>query len=371
MKKNLFMAGCLGMLTALIALAVSCNPLHDPDSGNGDNLRIDITKLDFDQSLVVGVPGGLEPTLTLTRFPAHNTMLPNSVYLDYDSQIAKVEFEDEQCTKVKVSVVPGAITDMKETTVRAVYKDNNSVFAEATLMVLPDWPRERTLNFTDAVKWPSTVSNTTIETALTAMGAKRTDSGDWDMGNGVFFLLGTGSAGVAARAGDTDEKSVLEIDPENPYELGIIPLGGPPSLNASPVNNGGNFEGFYEVPSDPDNGFVVVENGSADRRHLRTAGDAARLFRIMGLQRPFEIVVKYRANGGGTRWVDLRFGDTTGLRVEGPVSATNGTDQGRLVRFLWDKDEDGNPRDDFVPFVFVELIGGMQIYAIEVIDKSL
>ena len=89
------------------------------------------------------------------------------------------------------------------------------------------------------------------------------------------------------------------------------------------------------------------------------------------------------------RWVDIRFGDTGGFRVEGPLTRNNAanTNQARTVRFryidyLYSYDKDGNKYymldengekislPEFVPITFIEFIAGIQVWEIDIKDLS-
>jgi|GEM_PF-1849585 len=386
MKKTTVLVRLFAVVTALsmaAALFSACEmgPLR-PDRGDEDGLEMGIRRLSFDQSLVVGVAGVSDVLrrveLRVSVFPPQHTADLESVLvevdgLEYVNVVSRVV--DVATGEIVVAVAVDSGTTMDPVTddpmmatIRAVYEHDRSIMAEATMMVIPDWPENRRHVFGEWASGPLT--QTQLEGAMGLIpgfvGMRDGDgvpTGDWHFGDGVFFLLGPNggvSDGEIERGGLHGATGVFEIDPEDPWTLGIPGLSGTPRAMGGDALHGGGLPSF----NDPDGRPEVARVG-----HLRTGG-TMRVFRLMGLQAPFEISVRYRANGAGTRWVDLRFGNESGIRVEGPVSPGNAAGDGRIVRFVWDYyyDEDGvrRERDRFVPVVFVEAIGGMQIYDLEV-----
>jgi len=327
---------------------------YDPDTG----LVVGIRRLYFDQSLLGARAGeAVGPRIELTRFPAHNTMPHNAVrWSSSDRSLVTVdEFGEGQITVV-LDYLPTTGLH-REATIRAEYIHDPSIFAEATMMVLPDWPANRLqlfdwgqasqINMSGAGTTAASIEQ--AEGLMRAQGFTLLEDGNWSLGNGIMLLTGTGDVNPdPGRQGDNDVQGVFPVDDEH----GVIANGNPRLLGSL------NHEGL----SFPEPGaFPVARDG-----HIRTAGAGMRVLQAMGLQRPFEVTVRYRSNASDPRWVDLRFGDTSGIRVEGIVSPSNAASFERVLRFVWDYDEQGNPRDDFVPFMFVEAIGGVQIYDLEI-----
>ncbi|MCL2190778.1 MAG: Ig-like domain-containing protein [Treponema sp.] len=386
MKKTTVLSGIFAALAALsmaatVFSACDMGPLK-PDRGDGTGLEMGIRGLSFDRSLVVGVAGVSDALrrveLRVSVFPPQHTADLESVIVEVDG-LEYVRVVDRAVDAATGEIVVTVAVDSETTmdpvtdnpmtaTIRAVYEHDRSVMAEAAMMVIPDWPENRRHVFGE---WASgSLTQTQLEGVMGLMpgfAAMRdgagVPTGDWHFGDGVFFLLGPGggvSDGEVERGGLHGATGVFDIDPEDPWTLGIPGLSGTPRAMGGDALHIGGLANF----NDPD-GVPEVERVG----HLRTGG-TMRVFRLMGLQAPFEISVRYRANGAGTRWVDLRFGNESGVRVEGPVSPGNAAGDGRIVRFVWDYyyDQDGvrRERDRFVPVVFVETIGGMQIYDLEV-----
>jgi len=349
-----FLTAGFVMVLAVFFSACDMSMVRSDEEGSDSGLVVGIRRLSFDRTIVGALAGADEgPTLRLTRFPPHNTMPLDAVrWYSLDTDIATVEVDGHG--NGVITVVPGNLDPAGlhlEVTIRAVYVHDSSVFAEATMMVLPQWPRNRELTF----NWGQTSQITdlaTIEGLMRAPPRNFTqieETGNWNLGDGILLLTGTGDADPdPVRQGGAGQ-AVFEIDPE----YGIVPNGNP-RLLGSLHHDGLDFDTGGWLP--------LTRVG-----HLRTSGSAMRVFQVMALQRPFEITVRYRSNASGDpRWIDLRFGDTVGVRVEGPESPGNAAGEQRTVSFVWDYYYDYNgirrDRDDFVPFVFVEAIGGVQIY---------
>ena len=331
------------LLAAVTAVVAACGFLIIDDGGD---LVVDVKQLSFDKPLVVTVanqphinPGLRRAELRLVRFPAfHTTGIGDLNWYSTLPGVADiVDYREDENGNIVLTVEIGeeidalATSDVpREATIRAVYAHSSPVFAEATMMVIPPWLPSRELFFS----WGNHGTNVADHEHMFMMqGFTRTPEGDWHMGNnGIFLLTGTGDVNPDPQREGGDGQGVFVINPDDPYEFGVVPNGGPRAL--------GNLE-----------------------NQLRTAGSGMRVMRIMGLQAPFRITAEYASNDADPRWVDIRFGDTSGIRVEGPLSSGHG--DFRQVSFTWDYyyDEDGNRRyrDDFVPVTFIEAVRGVRM----------
>ena len=384
MKNKLVVLTAVSVLLAamLVSLSACDTSLLRPsdDDGEDSGLVVGIRRLDLDRPLVAATAAVGEMRLKLDRFPDFNTMeIEDVIWEAWDEWAggSVVEVKRLMCDQTGneygiVSITPEAkayLADAPlplEATVRARYRLDHSIYAMATVMALPDWPTARTQYFN--FDGGATYGEADVPDRLRTLGFDELDSGDFHLGNGIFLLLGTGNvaADPQRESGNFHVQRPFEIDPEEPF--GVEPLGTPRTI------------------------------GSMQGGHIRTAGDGMRLLRIMGLQRPFEIEFHYQSNAADARWADIRFGDTSGIRVEGPMSAS--ADQARIIRFRWDYDayytdhyfespwgahlnywyqqrhfvldDDGNriPRDDFVPFLFVEVVRGLQVTHVEIITPD-
>jgi len=361
------------------------------DDGRDSGLEVGIRRLYFSAPLVAAIAGEVQDfrraEITLTMFPPHHTMRDSDIeWTAYPLGVAVVEPYGERAEDGTMTMVVHIGPDIgmldaydmfREATIRATYLRDTSVYAEAAMMILPPWGASRFVDFNwgtaqgttnppnaPAGGWP------TVAERMHALGYQIiNDEGDWHLGNGIFLLTGTGNTAPDPQfQGDNDALiGVFEIDPEEPYEYGITPLGTPRVL--------GSFQG-----------------------DVRTAGDGMRALQIMGLQRPFEIEFEYATNANDPRWAYIRFGDTSGLRVEGPVSSVMGSV--RRVRFRWDYyayytnrlfevpgapqfnfwyqergyvlDENGGriPRAGFVPVTFVEVVRGVRMISLRIITPA-
>jgi len=401
-------------VTALIFnFFTTCNgQLLIPDGGTGgDNLVVPITRLYLNHNTFVAAVGSGETLqLELERFPPHNTM-PNAInWRSFDSTIASVT--QDGVIKIELDTLPtGAITI--ETTIRAEFIHDTSVFADTTVMIIPSGlPRNRNLQF----NWTSTTNQINAGEALNNFiiangGQVANDVEDWYFGDGIFLLTGSGgisldaiergtsAAGLDPGPNDTPRifPTTFLIDPGNPYKYGVTPIGTPQILGSW---HEGALTRFYDPYDDltpvindsfpKTSGSDILTSDPRNRAgHMRTAGAGMRAFQILGLTAPFEITVKYRSNAMEDRWVDLRFGDTSGFRVEGPLSrdGANNSNEGRTVRFRYidylysydangelyymlDENGDRISLPEFVPITFIEFIAGIQVWEIDIRDLS-
>jgi hypothetical protein len=392
----------------LVLMLSTCDGLLIPDGGKGGgDLKVPISRLYLNHSTFVAAVGsGATLQLELTRFPPFTTM-PNEVqWRSFDENIATVD----QNGKITIELldIPSHLITV-ETTIRVEFIHDTSIFAVTTVMIIPaGLPRDRKLDF----DWGG-VAQVNAGAPLNDLirskgGEEANDVGDWYFGDGIFLLTGSGGIsldtierGTASMGLDAPPDArprlwptTFRIDPADPYRFGVTPTGTPQVLGSWEPSSLTRFYDPYDdlLPSIndtfPGTGDLIPGDPRTINGQLRTAGAGMRAFQILGLEAPFEIVVKYRSNAAEDRWVDLRFGDTSGFRVEGPLSRNNAsnTNEGRTVRFryedyLYSYDRDGNrydvlengekiPLPPFVPIMFIELIAGIQVYEIVIRDLS-
>lgn len=423
MKMSIGLRGGLLVPLAVALVFVGCNLellVPDGEGGSEQGLVVPITRLSlmelrgesrvpasaFITSLAAD---GVGETLQLeaVRFPAHNTMPEGEVYWrSLDPEAATVD--QNGLVTVRLEGIRSTDRVFAEATIRAELRGNPTVFADMTVRIIPAWGNDRLLSFEN---WGNfTAAQGGLSTIQNRPGvAPVNDFGDLHLGDGIFLLLGTGGISQdepidrgAPTLGlepnpDRHHSTSFVINPDNPFEFGIAANGSARALptGTSVVLDQGAVVNF----NDPLAAAPVNVTGN-----LRLAGDGGRQFMILGLQAPFEIFVRYMANGAGDRWVDIRFGDTSGVRIEGPLSTSaTAPAQARTVRFRYEDflhsfDADGEPEwvlrdgsrvpqaafaapgdgqddprvrlDPMVPATFVEFIGGMRIYEIKVVDLS-
>jgi hypothetical protein len=185
-------------------------------------------------------------------------------------------------------------------------------------------------------------------------------SGDIDVGDGGTLLFGTGN-GSEYNPGNRGP-GVYVIDPEDPFEFGVIPEGGLRTAGTFTPSNSAFINGSGQFL------YPATYNYS---HHIRTTGNAARVMRIAALFAPFTIVVNYQSNGDNERNADIRIGDKEGLRIEGRPATNNNTNGARTVWYSYDPTDDSKPEfgmDQFVPLVFVESNQGLRLYAVYVLE---
>ena len=382
----------------LILSMLTCRILApSEDDGEDSGLQVPVTRLYLNQTLM-GTQIGLDLNLSLEIefFPKFTTQKNDIKWTtscqdeNGNSTIASIS-KDGKITVLIDQIPFGEL--FASTTFRVESTHDNSVFTEATLLIFPDLPRSRSLYF-DTARWEGTTLNGPPEGTFPSINS----AGDRNLGDGIFLLTGTGHAAGGVREGNDHEQGVYEIDPRNPYAAGIFPTGGVRTLAATAWQNSGTppgssperfpafldgelvfapagitldeFNDFTPPGFDPINPKHIRHRAISE--HIRTQGTGMRVFQIAALHRPFRITVWYLANSAGQRWVDIRFGDTSGIRVEGIVSPADTANQGnsRVVNFIWCCDEDGKARSDFVPLTFiegaVEGAAGIRFYGVEV-----
>ena len=315
------------LLSILLIFLESCeqSSFDQPEDSdqNGSGLEVDILQLTLSSGDLSTIPGR-NPVLTVSIFPDFATRNELN-WISTDNTVAAID----SGTGI-ISVRTEAVTSPMITIIRVESVYNPAVYALCPLTVYPSYPADRHLTF------PSETSYT----------GRPTDTyGDIDMGDGLFLLVGTG--GASEYNNGNNGPGEYWIDPENPYEFGIVPNGQARTIT---FNSGG---------------YADFSTG-----HIRTSGNGSRMIKIAALFRPFEIKVNYRSNAAEPRHADIRIGDTEGIRIEGEESPGNGNGQGRTVTYIHNLDEEGNPKDDFVPLVFIECKAGIQIYDVYVNDLS-
>ena len=364
MKRKLFifvLAACFILATCVQSLEPSKDFDGDPDD---IGLVIRLQGLTLDRSELATI-GGNDLKLNLTKFPdfASRKDVTWVVRCSVDCKSNCTGNCEESSVQVDQN---GNITttavDEDEVSVVRVYADNDPyVYADCSIMVFPDYGEYRYWNFNGTGTADPGTSTTDTSTGWYA--AKRNASEpeqtriaytnntqfDANIGLGMILRGGTGSGGynqagtapngLPAAFGDIPPGAdsslyppfpwVYEIDEEDPYGAGCNPSNGPRS-NLRFWGGGG--EDFRQ-------GFI-------------TTGGSGRIFSIAAIQGPFYIEVGYHTNSdvgadGQGRWVDIRIGDKSGLRIQGEPSRTRATGQGKRVWYYYEN-------DDVVPFVHLE-----------------
>ena len=306
------------VLLPLIISLVFCSAceqsfIQKENSDDHSGLEMDIFKISLNAKELATIPGR-NLTLTASVFPRFATR-NQLCWVSSDAAVAAVDASGNITVKTAPVTVP-------EASVIRVYSEYDpSVYALCTVTVYPSYPGSRSFGFPENpvgnAKYPADTN------------------GDLDLGNGIFLLLGTG--GASEYTPGNKGPGVYVIDPENPYEYGIVPNGNPRELGGTTPWESGGFSGFSSG-------------------HIRTAGNAARQIKIAALFGPFEVKVNYMTNSGGSpRNVDIRIGDTEGLRIEGETSSATSPGDGKTVSYRFESNE-------FVPVIYVECNQGVRIY---------
>jgi hypothetical protein len=145
----------------------------------------------------------------------------------------------------------------------------------------------------------------------------------------MTILAGTG---FGSSYTDPPAKGLLRIDPDDPYQYGVIPAG--TSRSGVQLNTGGNGS----------SGFSAC--------YLRTNGNS-RMLKIAAIQGPFTVTVNYASNSSPGVHADIRFGDTEGSLYVGDDSASNS--DYRTVSWPY-------AGTDIIPFVYIETKGSARIF---------
>lgn len=328
MKKILIAAiGC-----ALLFYS-ACTELVSPDDEDSNVLppggfEVEIDRLTLNANDLSTIPGR-NPSLSVTITPPFATKNQlnwkssntDAATVDSDTGIISVRTDD--------------VTDPITTVIRVESVSDPSKYDTCVVTVYPEYPKSREWSF----------------------GSNPGLAGDIPLANGAVLLFGSGDG--EAYASGTEGPGVYVIDPENPYEHGLTPNGNP---RAAGSHNTGTLAGFkYPDPSKAFSG------------HLRTAaasGSGTRIMKIAALFAPFTVVVNYRTNSSGEeRNADIRIGDKEGWRIEGEGSLGSGSTPGKTVWYSYEADQQAG-KDDFVPVVYIEGKGGLQLYAVYVLEGA-
>ena len=352
-------------LAALLAAAafVACemDRLLPYGGGRDDGLEVPITRLTIEQSRIISqLDSGFTMQLGLDIFPPHTTMPEKVRWRSSDPGVVTV---DEYTGEIKVvleNLRPGD-SIFAEATVRAYFTENYSVFGEMTVMVLPEFPRTREVLF----NWGQTAQeNGTPLARLAARGAEQVNlEGDWHLGDGIILLTGTGDVSTEELQGRGTElvlqadsenlgsdpwvhTSAFLIDPNDPYAFIPRSTGGGRPLGSLHIDGAAINDGRGQPWNDPRRESLDPWGEQPDvirLGHIRTAGAGMRAFQVLGLERPFEIEMRYVTNNANMgRWAGILFGGDEGsFWVEGPMSwqtasgapAGSGHDTGRVIRF--------------------------------------
>jgi len=297
------------------------------DSDAKTDLEIDILRITLNARELATIPGR-NLTLTASYFPDFATRR-DIKWISSDISIAEVSSDTAGNTGT-ITINLSFAAEPVSTVIKVYSSYDPSISAECIITVFPEYPRNRSFNFPEnpaanAVKYPADIN------------------GDIDLGSGIFLLTGTGGADEYNRGSAGPGEYI--IDPENPYQFGIVPNGGIRSLGATPWDGGGAA-------------FVT----GASTGHIRTGGDAARQIKIAAVFGPFEIFVNYMTSTTGSpRNADIRIGDTEGIRIEGEVSNSTSPAEPKTVSYRFESEE-------FVPLIFVECNGGIRIYDVIIRD---
>jgi len=384
-------APVLALAAALVTVlvATSCNPeslLPDDSGGNGDGLVVPISRLDIETRRIVTTMGsGLKEKLPLDIFPPHTTMPEKVEWLSFDDNAVKVD-QNGNIEVLIAELRPGDEV-FSEITVRARFTENHSVFSDMTVTVLPVFPANRELTFNN---WGTAQITGTPISQMENLGYIRINlAGDWDMryrdeggvdkSQGILLLTGTGDVSSELFAGratdsilraDTEDEdpkpwintAAFLVNPASPYDWIPRPTGGARALGSWTADTEGSgaalHTGTGQPWNDPRTDGPFDDSLDPTRwGHIRTAGSGARVFQVLGLERPFEIEVRYVTNqAGNARWAGIRFGGDDGqIWVEGPQSWQTGISQanrlrsGRVMRYEWrdylysdNRDDEGN-----------------------------
>jgi len=207
-KKKCIIATVLPSVAALVLLLLctACGVSSDPadvNAANPGDFAVDLRRITLNASELGTVPG-LNPQLSLSKFPEFATR-DEVVWTSSDTSVATIDSATGAIT-VRTTPVSDPVTTMIR--VEAVY--DTSIYALCSLTVYPLYPPRRRWNFP---AHPTGGGNNTLV------------SGDYNAGNGGTILQATGG-GSGYNNGNMGP-GIYEIDPEDPYEYGLIPSGGP------------------------------------------------------------------------------------------------------------------------------------------------
>ncbi|MCL2044615.1 MAG: hypothetical protein FWG89_10805 [Treponema sp.] len=384
MKRFVTIAALLALMCLLFTACEEFFPtgeFGDFEEGNPGNFNVRLQRITLNTRGLHAIPG-INPTLTLTKFPAFANTGDTLRWTSSNTDVATVDPETGEIT-----TRTAAVTGNPLTTVIAVESlEDPSVRASATLTVYPVYNARR--------RWLQPASGTA---AVHGLPTSTGGLSNIDMGLGAVFNRGTGG-GLNS---DAQSPGLYIVDPENPYAFGITPTGA--TLNAGSwatgswtpqTNTAGNSSAYIRRPFyfHPANYFHTPGSTTAFFTSAQTvsighyrAGAHGRVFSIAALQGPFTVIVNYVANGAEDRSAVIRVGDTdSGILDTNPASPTYGRNKPALYKegetSPNDNNQLGNERsvwynhheNEFVPIVYIEApTGNLRFYDLFVLDEVL
>ena len=335
MKRSIKIPCSSLLLLFLFALGAcgfeSTNPA-DIKAADSADFTVDLRRVTLDASELGTIPGR-KPALNVTRIPGFATRA-ELIWSSSDETVAAVDSATGEIT-VRDDPVENPVMTM----IRVESVHDASVYAQCSLTVYPVYPARRRWNF---------------PVHPTGGGSNSLVNGDYDAGNGGTILQATGG-GSGYNSGENGP-GWYAINPEDPYEYGLIPSGGPRAgLNWDQGST--TQKAFYRAGANYFGQHPAESAASAG--HLRTGGPS-RFMRIAALQGPFTIIVNYMSNGTAGAHADIRVGDREGIRMEGEGS--QGTSDGQSIWYVHETDE-------FVPLVYLESNTGLRVYDVYVLDE--
>jgi len=294
--------------------------------GNPEDFVVDIRGLSLVKELgtVHDIPVDYED-LRFNKIPSFATR-DAVTWKSSDTAVASVDSTGNITITTNNPIAP------RSTTIRVESEYDPSIYAECVLTVYPKYSSTRTWNFAagsvrvnNAVITASTESSTSSWTSYTA---------DGDLGNGAVILGSSGGVSDYNGRGPGE----YEIDPDAPYNHGIVPTGESRSWQYGAA---GNIPTGHSYP-------------------LVRPGGMARLIQINAVFSPFRIEVAYQGNNTSGSHVDIRTGDTKGIRVEGEDSMGSAAGDGKTVTYTFE--EPGI----FFPAIYLETNDGTRIWEIKI-----
>jgi len=288
------------------------------------NFIVGIDSLALSANDLSTIPGR-DPGLSVAISPPFATE-SQLKWMSSDTDVAAINEDTGE-----INVRKEAVSDPVTTVIRVESVSDPSKYDTCLLTVYPNYPGER--------EW--------------VFSASYGLSGDIPLSDGAMLLFGTGNS-PGYNYGD-EGPGLYAINPEMPYEFGIeSPDGG---VRTAGSHNAGACSGFLY----PNASFRF-------EGHYRTSGTAARIMKIAALYAPFTVVVNYRTNSSGEeRNADIRIGDKEGWRIEGAGSLGGGSTPGKTVWYSYEADSEAG-KDEFIPAAYIEGKGGLQLYAVYVLE---
>ena len=330
---------------AAVILFAACKPqLEPPENFKGNpediGIEIDLLRLTLDKTEIAIISGRSLPALNVTKYPPNATRA-ELVWTSTNEPIAAVDGTGA------LTITSVTVPEPQNAVIRVSAKNDPSVYAECVITVYPNYPANRHLQF-ERINGVSISSEATFKTEYAKL--PKDTKGDVDMGDGIFLMHGTGGAPGGDDGYSVDptkeRNKAYPIDPEHPYAFGMVPNGGARGLGTGTQWSAGRSE------------FTGFSNA-----RLHTGG-RGRHVKIAAIFRPFKITVNYRSNSNNSgRWADIRIGETEGLWLQGAISNPTTAGNGQAtINFVYNLDENGDPREDFVPLIFVESNEAIQIF---------